>query len=219
MSSSRTKLVSTRLTDAEYAAVERAAGADTISAWARTALVHAATPPPQVTPVEWNARGTPVEQDWNTTRPTRRHDEDRRNGAPPPDDHAAVARHSPASDRTSRAERRANSTARWAWDPGLGTSWPLTRSAAWLPTIVVLACLSAGGIAASQYGHASTDESLLEMAQPALWGALAVLMAGVVPMLADDIALALVRRAGAAPRPRGGRNGDERMSRSTPLGR
>jgi hypothetical protein len=196
MSSSRTKLVSTRLTDAEYAAVERAAGADTISAWARTALVHAATPPPLVTPVEWNARGTPVEQDWSTTRPPRRHDEDRRDGAPPPDDHAAAARHGPARDGTSRVEWRATSTARWARDPGLGTSRPWTRSAAWLPTIVVMACLSAGGIAASQYAHASTDESWLDMAQPAVWGAVAVLMAGLVPTVADDIALALGRRSG-----------------------
>jgi hypothetical protein len=194
MSSSRTKLVSTRLTDAEYAAVERAAGADTISAWARAALVHAATPPPLVTPVEWNARGTSVEQDW-ITRPPRRHDEDRRNGAPPPDDHAAAPSHGPASDGTSRAEGRANSTARCAWDPGLAASRPLTRSAAWLPTIVVLACLSAGGIVASQYAHASTDEPLLDLVQPALWGAVAVLMAGLVPTVADDIALALVRRA------------------------
>jgi hypothetical protein len=195
MSSSRTKLVSTRLTDAEYAAVERAAGADTISAWARTALVHAATPPPLVTPVEWNARGTPVEQDSNT-RPPRRHDEDRRDGAPPPDEHAAAARHGPASDGTSRAEWRANSSARWAWSPGLGTSRSLTRSNAWLPTIVVLACLSAGGIAASQYAHASTDESWLDVARPAVWGAVAVLMAGLVPAVADDIALSLIRRAG-----------------------
>ena len=196
MSSSRTKLVSTRLTDAEYAAVERAAGADTISAWARTALVHAATPPPLVTRVKWSACGTPVEQGWITTRSPRRHDEDRRDGAPPPDDHAAAARRGPASDGTSRAERRANSTARSTWDSGLGTSRPLTRSAAWLPTIVVLACLSAGGIAVSQYAHASTDESWLDMAQPAVWGAVAVLMAGLVPTVADDIALAVVRRSG-----------------------
>jgi hypothetical protein len=196
MSSARTKLVSARLTDAEYAAVERAAGAETISAWARTALVHAATPPPPVTPVEWHARGTPVEQDWNTTRPPRRHDGDRRDGAPPPDDHAAAARHGPATDRTSRAEWREHSTARSAWDSGLETSRLLTRSAAWLPTIVGLACLSAGGIAVSQYTHASTDESWLDMAQPAVWSAVAVLMAGLVPAVADDIALALGRRAG-----------------------
>jgi hypothetical protein len=200
MSSSRTKLVSTRLTDAEYAAVERAAGPDTISAWARTVLVHAATPPPLVTPVEWNVGGTPVDQDWNTTRPPRRHDEDRRNGVPPPDDHAAAARHGPASERTSRAGWRANSNARWARDPGLGTSRPLTRSAAWLPTIVVLACLSAGGIAVSQYLHARPDQQLFDMVSPALWGALAMLMAGVVQMLADDIALALVRRTGRSSR-------------------
>src|SRR5579864_6886858 len=195
MSSSRTKLVSARLTDAEYAAVELAAGADTISAWARTALVHAATPPPRVTPLGWNARSTPVEQDWNTTRPSRRHGEDRRDEARPPDDHAAVARRGPASDGTSRAERRANSTARWPWDPGLGTSQPWTRSAVWLPAIVVLGCLSAGGIAASQYAHASMDESWLAMAQPAVWGAVAVLVAGLVPAIADDIALSLIRRS------------------------
>jgi hypothetical protein len=201
MSSSRTKLVSARLTDAEFAAVERAAGADTISAWARTALVQAATPPPLVTPAKWNARGTRVEQ-GNTTQLPRCHDEARRDGAPPPNDHAAAARHDPAPDGTSRANWRANSTARWAWDPDLGTSRPWTRSAAWLPTIVILACLSAGGIAASQYTHASPDESWLDMALPALWGAVAVLMAGLVPTVADDIALALIRRAARPSRQR-----------------
>src|SRR5713101_3333190 len=97
MSSSRTKLVSTRLTDVEYAAVERAAGADTISAWARAALLRAATPPAAVTPVNRNARGTAVAQDWNT-RPPRPHDEDRRDVVPPPDDHAASVSHGPASN-------------------------------------------------------------------------------------------------------------------------
>jgi hypothetical protein len=195
MSNARTKLVSARLTDAEYAAVERAAGADTISAWARTALLHAATPPPVVPPVEWNAGGTLVEQDSNT-RPPRRHDGDRHDVVLRPDDHAPAVRHGPASAGTSRTEWRANSTARWAWDPALATGRTWTRSAAWLPTIVVLACLSAGGIVASQYVHASTDESWLDMAQPALWGAVAVLMAGLAPMLSDDVALALDRRAG-----------------------
>jgi hypothetical protein len=52
MSSSRTKLVSTRLTDAEYAAVEPAAGADTISAWASSRP----------------SNGTTVEHSWNRTR-------------------------------------------------------------------------------------------------------------------------------------------------------
>ena len=196
MSSSRTKLVSARLTDAEYAAVERAAGADTISAWARTTLVHAATPPPVVTPVEWNARGTPVEQDWNT-RPPRRHDGDRRDVVPPrPADRVAAASHAPASGGTSYVEWRASSTTRPSWDADRAPNGTFTSSAWWLPTILVLACLSAGGIAASQYAHASTDDSWLDMAQPALWGAVAVLMAGLVPMLADDIALALDRRAG-----------------------
>jgi hypothetical protein len=195
MSSSRTKLVSARLTDAEYAAVERAAGADTISAWARTALVHAATPPPLVAPVEWNTGGTPVEQDSNM-RPPRRHDGDRHDVVLRPDDQAAAASHVPAATRPSRVERPASPTARQAWDPALATGRTWTRSAAWLPTIVVLACLTAGGIATSQYAHVSTDESWLGIAQPALWGAVAVLMAGLVPMLADDIALALDRRTG-----------------------
>src|SRR3984893_747065 len=96
MSSSRTKLVSARLTDAEYAAVERAAGADTISAWARAALVRAATPPAAVAPATWNARGTSVEQDSNT-RPPRRDDEGRRDVVPRHDDHAALASHRQAS--------------------------------------------------------------------------------------------------------------------------
>src|ERR1700691_3501895 len=109
MSSSRTKLVSTRLTNAEYAAVERAAGADTISAWARGALVHGATPPPLVTPGESNGGGTPAEEDWITRAP-RRHDEDRRDGARPPDDHAAASSHGRAHGGTSRAEWGANST-------------------------------------------------------------------------------------------------------------
>jgi hypothetical protein len=78
----------------------------------------------------------------------------------------------------------------------------LTRSAAWLPTMVVVACLSAGGIAVSQYAHASTDQSLLDVARPALWGAVAVLVAGLVPVVADDIAWALIKRAARSLRPR-----------------
>jgi hypothetical protein len=188
MSSARTKLVSTRLTDEEYAAVERAAGTDTISAWARTALVHAATPPPRVTSTERNARGTPVEQGWNG-RPPRRHEEDRRDVVPRPDDHAAAADHIPASSRASHVEWRASKTPQWSGGPGRAPIVMLTRSAAWLPRMVVVACLSAGGIAMSQYAHASTDQSLLDIAQPALWGAVAVLVAGLVPMVADDIAV------------------------------
>jgi len=194
MSSSRTKLVSTRLTDVEYAAVERAAGADTISAWARAALLHAATPPAAAVPINWNARGTAVGQDWNT-RPPRLRDEGRRDVVPPPDAHAASASHGPASHVASPVEPPVSSTARWSGDPGRTPSRMVTRSAAWLPTVVILACLTAGGIAVSQYVHASTDQPLLDLARPAVWGAVAVLMAGLVPALADDIALALASRA------------------------
>ena len=186
MSSSRTRLVSTRLTDAEYAAVERAAGADTISAWARAVLVHTATPQPRVTPAE----------------PPRRHDEDRRDVGLRPADHAVAVSHGPASGGTSHVEWRASSTTRPSWDADRAANATFTSSAWWLPTIVILACLSAGGIAASQYAHAPADESLLEMAQPALWGAVAVLMAGLVPAIADDIASALIRRAARPTRRR-----------------
>src|ERR1700730_18121480 len=126
MSSSRTKLVSARLTDAEYAAVERAAGADTISAWARAALVRAATPRAAVAPATWNARGTPMEQDSNT-RPPRRDAEDRRDVVPRHDDHAAPASHGPASHGASPVNDRASSPARWRGDPGRAPSGMVTR--------------------------------------------------------------------------------------------
>jgi hypothetical protein len=47
MSSSRTKCLSTKLTEAEYATLERAAGTQTLSAWARAVLLHAAAPVPR----------------------------------------------------------------------------------------------------------------------------------------------------------------------------
>jgi hypothetical protein len=201
MSSSRTKLVSTRLTDEEYAAVERAAGEDTISAWARTALLRAATPPPRAPSIEWNARGTPVEQDWNV-RPPRRDEEDRHDVVPRPDDYAPAAGHGPATGEVAHVEWRASSPAQWRGGPGRAPIGMVTRSAAWLPTMVVVACLSAGGIAMSQYAHASTDPSLLDIARPALCGLVAVLVAGLVPVVADDIALGLIKRAARPFRPR-----------------
>jgi hypothetical protein len=201
MSSSRTKLVSTRLTDEEYAAVERAAGEDTISAWARTALLRAATPPPRAPSIEWNALGTPVEQDWNVRRPCR-HEADRRDVVPRPDEHATGAGHGRAAHELPHVEWRASSPAQWRGGPGRAPIVMMTRSAAWLPTMVVVACLSAGGIAVSQYAHASTDPSLLDIARPALWGLVAVLVAGLVPVIADDIALGLIKRAARPRRPR-----------------
>jgi hypothetical protein len=72
--------------------------------------------------------------------------------------------------------------------------------------MVVLAALSAVGIAASQYAHASTEATLLDLAQPALWGGVGVLLAGLVPAVADDLAWALTRRAGPSTwRRQGGR--------------
>ncbi len=42
----RTKCISTKVTDAEYAALERVAGGQTLSAWVRRVLLAAATAPP-----------------------------------------------------------------------------------------------------------------------------------------------------------------------------
>jgi hypothetical protein len=42
MSTPRTNVLSTKLTDEEYAALERAAGAQTLSTWARDVLLQAA---------------------------------------------------------------------------------------------------------------------------------------------------------------------------------
>jgi len=39
------------------------------------------------------------------------------------------------------------------------------------------------------------DQTLLDLARPALWGALAVLVAAMVPVLSDEIAWAVIRRA------------------------
>jgi hypothetical protein len=45
MSTPRTNVLSTKLTDEEYAALERAAGAHTLSTWARDVLLQAARRP------------------------------------------------------------------------------------------------------------------------------------------------------------------------------
>jgi hypothetical protein len=45
MSTPRTKCVSTKLTDEEFSALERAAGAQTLSTWMRDALLRAASSP------------------------------------------------------------------------------------------------------------------------------------------------------------------------------
>ena len=46
MSILRTKCLSTKLTNEEYATLEDMAGEQTLSAWARAVLLHAATPTP-----------------------------------------------------------------------------------------------------------------------------------------------------------------------------
>jgi len=64
----------------------------------------------------------------------------------------------------------------------------LSESGAWLPTTGILASVTAIGIALLRWLHAPADEPLLELIRPPVWGAVAVLLAGVVSMIVDHIA-------------------------------
>jgi hypothetical protein len=291
MSSSRTKCLSTKLTETEYATLERAAGAQTLSAWARAVLLRAAAPAPPVR-VAGAYRGSPDRPD--TPRADARGVDagDGRSGPPtgdrvssPADHRVALPADRPCYDPPHHVAWRPRSTDRWSWYPDRTRNGTLTRSPAWLPAMLVLACLSAGGIGAYRYAHvwtplqrqylwsyvwsavaisrtgsyellvivdqatrrtaldadvvpvASTsdgdafaltatpisrgavrlawqqsewdhaelhtflrqwvyqDQTLRDLAQPPLWGALAVLAAALVPVVSNEIALALVRRA------------------------
>jgi hypothetical protein len=80
-----------------------------------------------------------------------------------------------------------------------------THSPLWLPATLVLAIVSAVAIAVAEAVHAPTA-SFFAVMVPALWGALAVIAAGAVLMLADDVALVLIRRkARGRQASRGGR--------------
>lgn len=133
---SRTKLVSARLTAAEYAAVEQAAGGEPLSAWARAVLLRAATRPaanpvPATTPDSDQGRhSTPG---LSSEHATSLHG---RVVTPLP---VQVVRHTAATPLELGRM--------------IGT---VVRSPAWLPSILVAACLSAGVIAAARYAHVWT---------------------------------------------------------------
>ena len=190
MSSSRTKLVSSRLTDAEYEAVERAAGAATISAWARETLLRAATQslPALVSPL----RRVNGEADVHIV-------------SPPADRTAASAQDQPADQRPRVLPRSRVSTLRDR-HPAQRSTEMVTTSDAWLPTTLIGAAVGAIGIAVSRYAHAEADAPWLEVIGPAAWGALAVILAGVLPMLADALALRLANHAAPTANP-GARDG------------
>jgi hypothetical protein len=290
MSSSRTKCLSTKLTEAEYTTLERAAGAQTLSAWARAVLLQAAAPPHKRHADE--RPGTSGDRPAVPRADARVDAAGGRPGPPtvdrvrPPADHrVAVPAHRPRYDPTPHVDWRPRSTDRSSWYPARTTNGTLTRSPAWLPAMLVLACLSAGGIGADRYARVWTplqrqylwsyvwsavavsrsgsyelllivdqttrrmaldadvvpvaarpgdetfgltptalsrgairlawqrgewdhaalhallrqwvyqDQTLHDLAQPPLWGALAVLAAALVPVISDEIAGALIRRA------------------------
>jgi hypothetical protein len=278
LSSSRTKCVSTKLTEAEYAMFERAAGAQTLSAWARTVLLRAATPTPPAR-AEGDSRdgSDPPRVDVSGNNPG--------DGLAPQADHRAASyARSPVCDPT--AELACGPSAdRSSWHPSRTANARLTGSSAWVPAMLVLACISAGGISAyryarrwtplqrqylasyvwsavaisrggsydllvivdrterrtaldtdvvpvvptpggdtlaltttavshgavrlvwqrSEWDHAALhaflrhaiyqDQTLRDLARPALWGALAMLVAALGPVISDAIARAITRRA------------------------
>jgi hypothetical protein len=286
MPSSRTRCLSTKLTEAEYATLERAAGAQTPSAWARDVLLRAAAPAPPARPGDEHR----VPRD-GSDRPgavgARADDTD--GGCriePPTDDRSTAWAHGLVSDSTPRVGWRSGATDQPSRDPDRTPRWILTRSSAWVPSMLVLACLSASGIGAyrytriwtplqrqylasyvwsavaitgsgsyelltivdaterrtaldadvvpvgpttdgdayaltamavshgavglawqrGEYEHAALhaflrrgiyqDQALLDLARPALWGALVVFVAGVAPAISDVIAWVVTRRAG-----------------------
>jgi hypothetical protein len=137
MAHSRTKLVSARLTETEYAAVQQAAGGEPLSVWARAVLLRA------------------------TSRPAA--DDARATNADSCDERV------PSSIELSRDRTPsiavAGATPSWAPDerraPAIRLKRPrlrlllktFVRSPAWPATILIAACVTGGGIAASRYAH------------------------------------------------------------------
>jgi hypothetical protein len=137
MAHSRTKLVSARLTDAEYAAVQQAAGGEPLSIWARAVLLRAARRPagedaPATTTDSGNARvpsGAQLSQERTPSTPVA--------VATPP--WAPEVRRTPATQLQRSRVRLLLKT--------------FVKSPAWPATILIAACVTGGGIAASRYSH------------------------------------------------------------------
>jgi hypothetical protein len=66
-------------------------------------------------------------------------------------DRVALVADRPPYDLTAVVDWRPRPTNRWPWGRDCTASRTLTQSSAWLPAILVLACLSAGGIGAHRY--------------------------------------------------------------------
>jgi hypothetical protein len=159
LSGSRTRCLSTKLTEAEYAALERAAGAQTLSAWARAVLLEAAVPaPPNRSAGEREASRDRV--DALLARPR---DDDSRDDrlAPPTGDHigppAIAPAVAPVADWTPGEP---SVVVDWRPCSTDGSSWGSARTAhappssrAWFVAMFVLACLSTCGTGAYRYAR------------------------------------------------------------------
>jgi hypothetical protein len=207
MSDVRTKCLSTKLTETEYAALERAAGARTLSVWARAVLLDAAawTPPER----EGDARlATPDLPD--VPRADARRDDaaggrlglpSKGGVGPPANDRIALATVRSSYDPTSLVQWRPRSTDWPSWNPNPTAYRMLTRPRVWLLAMLVLACLAAGATAAYRYARIWTPlQRQFDLVRPSLWwGALAVLVVALVMAFADLIACRVSRRAAQSP--------------------
>jgi hypothetical protein len=142
MSSSRTKCLSTKLTEAEYTTLEPAAGAQTLSAWARTVLLRAAAPAPpeRVSGAYRDSRDRPdVPRIDDAGRGRLGLPTDDRVGppaeyrvGPPANARIALAVDRPPYDPTVVVDWRPRSTYRSSWYSARTTNGTLTRAPAWL---------------------------------------------------------------------------------------
>ena len=156
MAHSRTKLVSARLTEAEYAAVQQAAGGEPIGIWARAVLLRAARRPaaddaPAATADPSHKRvpsGTEPSQERTPSTAVA--------GATPL--WAPEARSSPARPNRSRV--------RLLWKT-------FVRSPAWPATVLIAACVTGGGTAASRYARDWTPLQR-EYLWPYVWSGLGI---------------------------------------------
>jgi hypothetical protein len=182
MSSARTRCVSTKLTEAEYATLERVAGAQTLSVWARTVLLHAATA--TLAERETGERcGSRDQPDLSRVATGRTNDAGGGRLGPSIGDRAASTAHSLVYDPTPRVAWWSGSTD-WSspWYRDRTVDRRLTRSAAWVPAIFVLACLCAGAIGAYRYARIWTPLQRQYLSSY-VWSAMAISRSGSYELL------------------------------------
>ncbi len=138
MATRRTKSIGTKVTNEEYARIEALAGEQTISEWARTALLKAAEPA---------TAGSPYHPAQSSLLRLQRNAANRRGHAAA--DRAGGCRQARAADR--RPGREAVMSQQWGRASGAGT-WPRPKPI-WLMSVLVLAVV--GAVAVGLYRHAA----------------------------------------------------------------